>query len=514
MCGIVGFITLKDDTRRHSKEKFFREALFVDTLRGADSTGLMQLSDDFQWSYHKMAMPGPDYLQEKSIRERKFDTWCSIGHNRAATLGAVTTANAHPFHHGDVTLVHNGTLRTMYDLPHDNRKLKVDSELIAYNLSKEAPEDAHKVLNKLNGAFALVWFDERDSSVNLVRNGDRPLHIGMTRSCDALYIASDGHMLNFVTSRLSDSTSRPAGIWQITPYQHLKYKKGSLVPEVASISPFTYKVHRQDGWYTPKKDTGTTGTTGTTTNSGVDGYSDEGDGYVPARCMIAGNLVEIPKAHEKMLQDWYQTRPSDEIYFIPKAFMPWGTSGIGEVHGKMWHKEWETYFDAKVTGISQGSARAYMCPTKAGADPAWTVTAIGCDHTSMSGGIHELTFILRPKWFSYRGAVPVEEAKPLSYAYEEAIQAQVDQYERDTSNEETYAWEDGDEVDQLFPGPHGQITEESFQILTGNGCCMCGGNIDIMEADEIVWVGEMNNQPLCGTCLEEETQGGTYDAKN
>lgn len=503
MCGIVGFISLKDDTRAYSKEKFFREALFTDTLRGSDSTGIMQVSgEEFGWSYHKTAQAAPDYLQEKDVRNRDFKTWCSIGHNRAATVGKVTADNAHPFHHGPITLVHNGTLRSTYPLPHQQHDIQVDSELIAYNLSQEEPEDAEKVLQQLNGAFALVWFDDRDQSVNMVRNGERPLHFGVNKPGDILYLSSDGNLLNFVAGRLGESSSRPSGIWQIATHQHLKYKKGSLVPEVASIAPFTHRHIIPASSYTQRRTL--MGTTGM--QRGGSTSSDEG--FVPARVMIAGELKDIPKAHLTMLEEWYATKPGEEIFFVPRAFMEWGTSGVGEVHGKMFHPEWDAYFDAKVPGVTAGSARNYMSLTSTGEPPAWTCTAVAVDHTSLTGDKHELTFVMRPKWFSWRGAKPCpvaeksllervkEGEEPLLDSYEEALQEQVDEWMWDTEESQ-------------YCGPHGHITEQAFEKLCENGCTMCGGNIDKWDHEEIVWVGEMSNQPLCMDCLEYETKGDT-----
>ena len=103
MCGIVGYITLNDNTRTLSKDKFLTEALFMDSLRGMHSTGLMTLCEDYMWQYQKQAVDGAEFIMRKGYRERTKETWCAVGHNRHATQGAITTDNAHPFKQGDIT---------------------------------------------------------------------------------------------------------------------------------------------------------------------------------------------------------------------------------------------------------------------------------------------------------------------------------------------------------------------------------------------------------------------------
>jgi predicted glutamine amidotransferase len=483
MCGIVGYITIADDTIELTKDKFFTEALFVDTLRGDDSTGVMMLTEDFRWSWQKQAVPASDFVLDKGFRERTTKTWCAVGHNRAATIGKVTTDNAHPFQQGDVLLVHNGTLRGTYDLPHKNHEIDVDSELIAYNLSKEEPDKAHEILSKLNGAYALVWFDERDESVNFARNTERPLHMGTNKDENALFFASDGYLLNFVGSRLPNHNTRPTSIFQIGAGQLLKYKKGSLVPEVTSILPFVPRNYGGNRVWTPYSNHMNNGLTqrntgGSGTGITVENYTETDRVRVGARAardgkaMVAGELRRIPDAHVEMLTQWYSLEPGNDYLFEGEEWHAWGR-GTGAIYGRMWHPEWQTWVRAYVVDGTYLSLKGRNYP--------WTATPIGVDHSAHwvkedDKKANDLTIIMRLAYYDWNGDVPREEQT--------------------------------DEPDKaLVKGPHGDITTEAYVALCQDGCSMCSGPIFISDHEETLWIGEMGNQPMCKDCSNAATIG-------
>ena len=474
MCGIVGYITLKDDTIEHTKDRFFTEALFADTLRGQDSTGFMTLSEDFHWQYQKQAIPAPEFILEKGFWERETKTWCAVGHNRAATIGEITTDNAHPFQQGDILLVHNGTLRTTYDLVHKNTKIIVDSELIAYNLSKEPPEKAHEVLTRLQGAYALVWFDERDKSVNIARNRERPFHISLNKDESCLYFSSDGNLLNFVGQRLSSLQTRPNKIWQLGVGQQLKYKKGSLIPEVTRIDPF---IHRHTTTYP----SGRSSTTSLSDQERLDRreYAGvQGQAAQWGKVSICGKVRTIPKAHTEMLS-WYMLGPKQEFAFEPGAYESWGTKPRGIIYGKIWHPEWESWIKARVEGTFL---------TRDTYSGMWTFIPLGVDHTSLEGNSKdELTIIGGIKFYSWHGAPTGTITKPSECS------TAMDQGSPVMNKEDLY--------EDLIAGPHGDITVEAFQMLVQDGCAMCGDPVYLTEADTIIWVGEMSNQPMCEECF-------------
>lgn len=185
MCGLVGYIITQEKLNAPDEQKyikFFRKALFLDTLRGFDSTGVARLDGSGNCSVMKKAMMAPDFLDCKRVTEflspLQEYSWALMGHNRAATVGNVNAANAHPFTHGDVTLMHNGTLSWR---PKTDKKFDTDSEQICYAISQcTSNQEVITLLESLEGSYALVWYDAKNGKINLARNEERPLVIQET----------------------------------------------------------------------------------------------------------------------------------------------------------------------------------------------------------------------------------------------------------------------------------------------------------------------------------------------
>lgn len=192
MCGIVGVIGALDKQERN----VFQQLLFADTFRGYDSTGIFSLNYQDIVRTFKKAVSAPDFLQFKQIDSMMYAR-ALVGHNRWATKGGVNNVNAHPFTHGRITGVHNGTLRQQSLLP-ESKDFDVDSENIFYSLNKIGEDETIK---RLNGAFALVWHDAQDNTIKMVRNDERPLHYAMSDDEQHVFFASEKGMLLWILAR-------------------------------------------------------------------------------------------------------------------------------------------------------------------------------------------------------------------------------------------------------------------------------------------------------------------------
>ena len=215
MCGIVGVIgqgssrNLSNLTRQHAE--IFSLLLYIDQIRGEDSTGMflgdvrnVAKSKFAKSPWIKKAIPGSDFVREPDVVKllgRYSSYGMMIGHNRAATRGTVSNKTAHPFSFKDITLVHNGTLSSIKDLPStgDNSLDQVDSARIAAFIGGHKPAEYVKCLEQLDGAYTLIWYNRTNNQLYMARNNDRPLHFVDTST--ALYLASEAEMLQWVIGR-------------------------------------------------------------------------------------------------------------------------------------------------------------------------------------------------------------------------------------------------------------------------------------------------------------------------
>lgn len=189
MCGIfsaVGDLSQKQDG-------FIRDMFVLDSLRGPHSCGMLNVvgySSDVH--VFKKAMLPHDFLDAGGFKTQLAKkNKVIIGHNRWASKGKVNHTNAHPFTVGNITGVHNGTLRMQHLLP-DHVDYDVDSENIFHAIDKIGIDETWKLIS---GAAALMWWDAKEKTVNMIRNKERPLHFCYSKDLRTMYTGSEPPML-------------------------------------------------------------------------------------------------------------------------------------------------------------------------------------------------------------------------------------------------------------------------------------------------------------------------------
>jgi predicted glutamine amidotransferase len=194
MCGIVGLA----GTINVKEERLFRELLVVDTLRGNDSTGVAAVGKYGEVIVSKQAGDPFQLFETHHFREiMKRKNKVFIGHNRAATTGKVNRANAHPFEFETLVGVHNGTLRNKHMLD-NGYKFDTDSEALYSHIEKKGLQDA---IDTANGAYSLVWWDKEESTLNFLRNSERPMKLLFSEDRRTLFFASESWMLTCLLGR-------------------------------------------------------------------------------------------------------------------------------------------------------------------------------------------------------------------------------------------------------------------------------------------------------------------------
>lgn len=253
MCGLVGIagnVYGNDLTA-------LKWLLFFDAIRGEDSTGLAVVEEEKNNIELYKSVGGPHCLFYEYLVFDKKNTYAGkdgkvfIGHNRAATRGEVTEANAHPFHHGNIVGAHNGTLiDSCLKRLEDGEKYEVDSEAVIFNFSKGGIKDT---ISKLEGAWAFTVYDKEQDKMFFIRNSSRPLYYARRLDNDVMYWSSSEEILKMA---LGLAKVHVGDIKQFEPNKlysldmknsNLKFRDVKLEIADADVRGFTYPITSYGG---------------------------------------------------------------------------------------------------------------------------------------------------------------------------------------------------------------------------------------------------------------------------
>lgn len=462
----------------------FKDLLFVDTVRGLDSTGVFTVNAADEVNVLKRTVDGPVFIQLNQYAKVVHDPFTSkilAGHNRWATKGAVNHDNAHPFHHGDVIMMHNGTLKSGHGLT-DFNSFRTDSEAIAYNLSLVEPKDAGKVISDLHGAFALVWYDCRDKSLNFIRNSERELYIASDnkKETKAIVWASEPSMINFAINRPNrDLTVEEPELLEEMQHYKMKFTKEGISATRRTVKAYSPPVAppRNAVTYLTHQDC-YGGRVGTALKKGSGG----GSHIPPKHYPKPGEVIDVAIV-------------SYRAYSKGKGLLSTKGCILGLVERQNRHGKFETI----TTHLHDRTKEEFDEAHKN--DLMMRATVL---HTHYDGTSHIVSAMWKEN-VSIEQALAQEEAKTL-------VQKEEKEESKILDNRYQMAYDNEIEPNNLqdrldfIPGPGNRLlTYKEYSKLTSTGCANCSTNLFLCDADDIEWRDE--NTPLCIDCQAELKTG-------
>ena len=477
MCGIFGILSEKtlafDRVGRY--KNFLSDATIASSLRGMDSSGVFGIKRSGEAEVTKRPIAPWDFLCQvptPRLYSDVNDYSIVVGHVRSATRGNPSYSNSHPFHHGNIIMVHNGTLNNVTSMG-QAWKYGTDSEHIAKALDEA--DDPIKVLEKINGAFALVWYDKRTDSTYLARNKQRELHYGECVIDKTVVIASEWKMLEWIAGRNGIDIKQT---WQVEANTLVKIPRKDISKmEIVEFEeykepPFIYK-----GYNRPRAETSGVIYTLSPEDLRKNGFSkgkiikfEPLDVFLPKAKsksgILEGIMIESP---------WFMVRAGGVD--IRKIFNSEQLPLMGQVLGMI-----------NADGLSPV---VVLSNIEVAARNAIKMKSSARTHISSVGLLDASLWPLDAQR-THSPTTPIGEKRVEDSTNSTIITPETKGSPFDKEN-----------LIELrnIKGPAGKlITTKEYELLTKHGCGFCQGDLPIASSVSVTWI---QDAPVCATCYNE-----------
>ena len=237
MCGIIGYIGTKNAV-----------PIIVDGLkrleyRGYDSSGIA-IYGDKQFEIAKQK--GRLTALEELLETQPIKGLMGIGHTRWATHGEPSDVNSHP-HVGaqsKIAIVHNGIIENYKKLKERLEQKGItfvsetDSEVIAqlfeYYYKGDLMDTVVKVINALEGSYALGVMSLDDPDKLIAVRKDNPLIVGVSK--EGNYIASDVSAILKDTNQVYYLEDKEIAVLTKNDVQFFNLDKEPVTKEIETIT--------------------------------------------------------------------------------------------------------------------------------------------------------------------------------------------------------------------------------------------------------------------------------------
>lgn len=214
--------------------KVFNDLMVITSLRGQHSAGVAAVDRDVgRANKDTYLVKAPGNVFDLMDHKRYGTVVAShrnilLGHCRAATVGKINAVNAHPFEFDNCVGAHNGTIPHMEisKIP-GSKDYGTDSEAIMANISKDGGPNT--VIPLIQGAWALVWYDKTDHTINFLRNKERSFFFAIVDDDKTLIWASEADMIHLACGR--NGVDSANNVWVTAPDTHYKFKVPTTLNE-------------------------------------------------------------------------------------------------------------------------------------------------------------------------------------------------------------------------------------------------------------------------------------------